>query len=272
MREYARLDQSSDAALCWLLISLKTFRQWAARWASGGSSRFSSSFRNGVAKVPMFEVEADWVENTLRDIPTASLSPCLDLGSSDLSYRAEFQPWIDERVFRPLAARGVVITYCDLKNAPGVDLVIDLMCDDDHAQIVALDPKLVLCCNILEHVAEPAAFAARLATVVRPGGRIVLTVPHRFPYHEDPIDNGFRPTTLEVAALFPGFAVEQASILQAGSYRDDVARRPVGILARHLIRLSLPFLSLKKWKISAEKLLYLFRPYEVTCLLLLKTE
>jgi hypothetical protein len=220
----------------------------------------------------MFEVEADWVETSLRNLPTDSISPCLDLGSSDLAYRTEFQPWIDARVFQPLALRGVAVHHCDLKDAPGVDLVADLMRDDDHARLLAIAPKLVLCCNILEHVPEPAAFAARLATLVRPGGRIVLTVPHRYPYHEDPIDNRFRPGIQEVADLFPGFAVEQAAILEAGSYREEVARQPVRTLTRHLIRQSVPFLGLEKWKQSAERLLYLIRSYEVTCLLLKRTQ
>ena len=218
----------------------------------------------------MFEVEAGWLEKVLSRLSTECLSPCIDLGSSDFVYRTEFQPWIDERVFKPLALRGVAIHHCDLKNAPGVDVVADLMNDEGRTRIMRIAPNSVLCCNILEHVAEPAAFASRLASLLGPGGYLVLNVPHRYPYHEDPIDNGFRPEIQEVAALFPDFSVVEAAVLEAGSYREEVARQPLRILTRHFARLLLPFLGLQKWKRSVARLSYLFRSYEVTCLLLVK--
>jgi len=217
----------------------------------------------------MFPQEAAWIEAALSRMPAESLSPLLDIGSSDLKFRSQ-QPWIEARIFAPLRARGVEIHFCDLKDSPGVDIVADLLSDDGFARLQALGVKTVVCCNVLEHVTDARRFAERLGGLVGPGGRIVLTVPHRYPHHNDPIDTMFRPDVQEAAALFPGFRVEQSATLQPGTYREEFARRPFTLFFRHLFRLPVPFLGWSKWKRSVSKLQYLVRPYEVTAVCLIR--
>lgn len=217
----------------------------------------------------MFPQEAAWIEAALSQVPAESLSPLLDIGSSDLKFRSE-QPWIEARIFDPLRARGVEVHFCDLKDSPGVDIVADLLSDEGLARLQALGVKAVVCCNVLEHVTDARRFAERLGMLVESGGRIVLTVPHRYPHHNDPIDTMFRPDVREAAALFPGFRIEQSAILQPGTYREEFARRPFTLFFRHLFRLPVPFLGWSKWKRSVSKLQYLVRPYEVTAVCLTK--
>ena len=219
----------------------------------------------------MFPQEAAWIEAVLAKIPAESLTPLLDIGSSDLQFRTVEQPWIEAQMFEPLRARGVSVHFCDLKDSPGVDIVADLLSDEGLARLQALELRTVLCCNVLEHVTDAAVFAERLGRLVEPGGRIVLTVPHRYPHHNDPIDTMFRPDVAEAAALFTGFEVEGSAILQTGSYREEFARRPLTLFFRHLFRLPVPFLGWSKWKRSVSKLQYLVRPYEVTALCLRKS-
>ena len=75
----------------------------------------------------MFPQEAEWIAARLSALTAAQLTPLLDIGSSDRQYRTEKQPWIEQRIFAPLAARGVRIVFCDLKDSPGVDIVADPM-------------------------------------------------------------------------------------------------------------------------------------------------
>jgi hypothetical protein len=218
----------------------------------------------------VFEVEAKWIAEVPGTLPLEQASPGLDLGSSDLVYRTKTQPWIAERVFEPLTRRGVKIIYSDLKQSAGVDLVADLMSDTDFDRIRVIQPKTVLCCNILEHVVDRSAFAGRLTALVPAGGHLILTAPRSYPYHEDPIDTGFRPTPQVLAALFPAFQIAEVHEFEAGSYRDQVATAPIRILSRHIIRLLFPFVNYKGWRQSAERFSYLFRSYRVSCLLLRK--
>ena len=126
----------------------------------------------------------------------------------------------------------------------------------------------VLCCNVLEHVPDVRTFGGRLGQIVAPGGRLVVTVPHRYPHHNDPIDTMFRPSPEELSALFPDLKPEAATVLRTGTYRSEFARRPVTLFFRHLFRLPVPFFGFAKWKRSVGKLQYLVRPFEVTCAVL----
>ena len=47
---------------------------------------------------------------------------------------------------------------------------------------------LIICLYVLEHVYDVHSAAARLHRALRPGGRLVLAVPHVYPYHDEPID------------------------------------------------------------------------------------
>lgn len=57
---------------------------------------------------------------------------------------------------------------------------------------------LIVCTEVLEHVADwPAAFA-NLARLLKPGGRLLVTCPHIWVPHEEPYDY-FRPTSWALA-------------------------------------------------------------------------
>ncbi|MBC7205060.1 MAG: class I SAM-dependent methyltransferase [Methyloversatilis sp.] len=66
----------------------------------------------------------------------------------------------------------------------------------------------VLCNQVLEHVFEPDAFITEIRRVLRPGGRVLLTVPFVWDEHEQPYDFA-RYTTFGLKALFErnGFRV-----------------------------------------------------------------
>lgn len=218
----------------------------------------------------MFPQEAAWIAATLAALPTEHLTPVLDIGSAELAFRTVEQPWIEREVFAPLRRRHISVAFADVKGGPGVDVVADLSTVGGMCLLKAMNAQLVLCCNVLEHVPDAADFAQRLADLVRPGGRLVVTVPHRYPHHRDPIDTMFRPDVQELAALFPTCAAEKAAIVRTGSYRDEFRRRPVTLFCRHLFRLPVPFLGWQAWLRSVSKLQYLVRPFEVTCICLVK--
>lgn len=58
----------------------------------------------------------------------------------------------------------------------------------------------VLCNEVLEHAFEPDRLVAEMARVLRPGGRLLLTVPFAWDEHEQPADYG-RYTSFGLAHL-----------------------------------------------------------------------
>ncbi|HEY1261393.1 MAG TPA: hypothetical protein VGF34_19250 [Stellaceae bacterium] len=213
----------------------------------------------------MFEAEARWLCRALDTFAPARLTPMLNLGSSTAQVREGVQPWIENELLRPLRTRGVEIVHVDRREAPGVDLCADLTDPGDVPRLKALEPRALLCCNLLEHVVAPDCLARHCLDLLRPGGLVGVTVPYSYPHHRDPIDTMYRPGLAELERLFAGARLLDGAIIGAGkSYRDDVRARP-WILLRHLARFPAPFLSLEKWRRSMAKLYWLGAEYRITC-------
>ncbi|MBP6014520.1 MAG: hypothetical protein KBA31_19990 [Alphaproteobacteria bacterium] len=218
----------------------------------------------------MHKAETDWIVSRLAGVDPAALSPMLNIGSSTLEFRTKKQPWIEANLIKPLEARGVKIVHADLKSGPGVDITADLTTDDGFKTLAAVGARSIMICNVLEHVLDPRAFANRCLDLVQPDGFAIVTVPHSYPYHRDPIDTMYRPTPEEAASLFDETVVVARDIIDAGSYRDHVKARP-WIISRQIFRAPFPFLGWEKWKRSMGKLYWLVYPYQMTCVLLRKT-
>jgi SAM-dependent methyltransferase len=209
----------------------------------------------------MFPREAAWIGARLAKIPVEELSPLVDIGAS-----AE-KPWVDQLIFAPLKARGVEVVHLNIVPRPEVDLVADILTEEGFAKVAALAPRMVLCCNVLEHVEDPGLFARCCLELLAPGGRLLVTVPRAYPHHRCPIDTMFRPTPDEVAALVPDAELTHSALLPMGYYWDEVRKRP-WILSRQILRLPFPFLGWARWKRTMSKLRFLVSPYMVSFALL----
>ncbi|MEM7525356.1 MAG: hypothetical protein AAF360_16710 [Pseudomonadota bacterium] len=207
--------------------------------------------------------EAVWIGRFLKDLSPTQISPIANIGSSTGDFRKNQQPHIDAEIYAPLSASGVDVVHIDIKAADGVDVVADVTTPDGQAKIAALNAKCMLCFNLLEHLENPTGFCAALERATPSNGLLLVSVPHSYPYHRDPIDTMFRPTPAEIAALFPNCGIETQAVVACGSYRDKVAKKPKLVL-NHLLWALTPFLGLTRWKRNNAKLLWLFRPYLVS--------
>jgi SAM-dependent methyltransferase len=212
----------------------------------------------------MFKAEASWLSRLLAAHDAATLSPLLNIGSSTKTFREVEQPWTDRILFAPLRERGVQLIHLDAKEGDGIDIKADVLADADLPRIKAFRPKSILCCNILEHVVDPAALARRCQEIVGPGGLIFVTVPYSYPFHRDPIDTMYRPAPEALAALFHPAVMLRGEIVDSEeSYRGQIAKRPC-ILLRHISRFPFPFIGFTGWKRSMRKLYWLFHNYRLT--------
>jgi hypothetical protein len=224
----------------------------------------------GTRETAMFEAEACWLRRALDAFAPDRLSPVLNLGSSSALVREAVQPWIEGEVFCPLRTRGVEVIHVDMRELPGVDVKADLTDAADVLRLCALQPNALLCCNLLEHVLEPARLARHCLDLLPSGGLVFVTVPFSYPYHRDPIDTMYRPSPAQLAEVFAGARLLDGTILGAGvSYRDAVRERP-WILLRHVWRFPVPFLSFERWKRSMTRLYWLVAEYQITCAVLEK--
>ncbi len=76
----------------------------------------------------------------------------------------------------------------------------------------------------LEHVRRPQRVLRELALALRPGGRLLLVVPHEWEVHQAPHDY-FRYTHHGVAYLLEQAGLEKIKIRPVGGYFRLLARR-----------------------------------------------
>ncbi len=133
---------------------------------------------------------------------------CLDVGSGHGPY-AQPLAQITERVIRvDVAARS-----------DGVDVIADLQ---DMPQVVDESVDSVLCAQVLEHVPRPADALSEIRRVLRPGGALLLTVPHLSVIHEAPNDFS-RFTRYGLPAPAEGAGLEVEEIHEAGGFLSFVS-------------------------------------------------
>jgi len=160
----------------------------------------------------------------------------LDLGGHRHSRRGRFQ----------MERHPLRVFYADLSPAHSPDTLADAA----ELPFVADCFDAVVCTEVLEHVPEPRRVLSEAHRILRPGGRLLLTVPFLYPIHAYPYDYGrytdsywqtalraagFRNVQLERQGLY--FAVMLNFVKQ---YLDSVRiKEPFGKPLRGLLALSL---------------------------------
>ena len=96
----------------------------------------------------------------------------LDLGAGNQPFRV----W-----YSGLAEKCVAV---DVAPAPGLDVLS--MAAPLPFGSASFDT--VLCTSVLEHVHDAEAAVSEIARILKPGGRLIITVPFLYPTHEAPYD------------------------------------------------------------------------------------
>ena len=216
--------------------------------------------------------EAELLAQWVGELGLAPGDVCLNVGSSTAHFRELEQPHVTQRFIRPLEQAGLRFVHCDMKSAPGVDEVGDVLDPKFRARLKRYKAKLMVCSNLLEHLEDPKAFARACGDLVVEGGYGLFSVPSSYPYHPDPIDTMLRPSPQQLAALLPGWTATRHCELTTGSYWADLRKggRPLMALARHALRVAMPFYRPSTWRTNASRLSYLLRSYRVSIVLLKK--
>lgn len=133
---------------------------------------------------------------------------CLDCG-------AGHSPYADL-----LEAATESVMVVDIEDRSGrVDLIADIQ---DMPQIADGSFDSVISTQVLEHVPDPRAAMSELARVLRPGGHLVLSVPHLSAIHEAPTDF-FRYTQYGLEELCAAADLEVMEIEATGGLVSFIA-------------------------------------------------
>jgi SAM-dependent methyltransferase len=131
--------------------------------------------------------------------PVAGRGVALDVGSSASPYRQR------------LHAAGFETRTLDIDAAAGPDFVGSA--EDTGLPEASFD--LVVCTQVLEHLSRPLVALREIRRVLKPGGHLILAVPHVWPYHPCPGDF-WRFTQEGVAEMCRSAEFEIVTLLGAG--------------------------------------------------------
>lgn len=218
--------------------------------------------------------EAETLARLVLDLHLRPDAVCLNIGSSTKRFREVEQPHIHRDFIAPLEASSLRFIHCDMKRADGVDEVGDILDASFRSRLKKYDADLLVCSNLLEHLANPNEFAQACGELVRNGGFALFSVPSSYPYHADPIDTMLRPTPNELTAMLPGWNVVKSAEMKVGDYWQDLRMtgKPAIGLLKYLARVMMPFYRPQHWSSIAGRLPWLFRPYRVSIALLEKPQ
>jgi len=222
----------------------------------------------------MRQEEAIYVGRIVNKLAKELLGPVLNLGSSTFKFRNNIQPHINKYIFSPLEQSGIKVIHSDIKNLDGVDITGSLFDKNVHEKLKNVKPSIVMLCNLLEHL-EPKQLESVpeiINKITPPGGVVIVTVPYSYPLHYDPIDSYFRPSPEELSDFFTGFERVSVEIVVSTTYYQDLCKKGCRLAARAFIRLFVPFYRPKVWLANAHRILWLFRNYKISCVVIKKPD
>lgn len=175
------------------------------------------------------------------------------------------------QIYRDLVPRHVAYLGIDTVEARarfGYQVPDTIYFEGDEWGVEDGSFDVALCTEVLEHIAEPSAFLARTARCLRPGGRLVLTVPFAARWHFVPYDYWrYTPSSLDMLLTAAGFrevdvrargnpltvacykvmALLLMPLFGAGIGRHRVARRILGCLLLPLLGVVACLANLSLW-------------------------
>lgn len=143
-----------------------------------------------------------WLDTLLEAHAAEMRGVVVDIGGKRENKRGSFRPPEEQ-------ARSWWYLNLDLATRPNI------FADVSAVPLPTASIDTVICTEVLEHLANPAACAAEIQRILRPGGLAFVSVPFMYPIHADPYD--FQRFTEDgLRQLFRGFSTLE--IIPMGGY------------------------------------------------------
>jgi SAM-dependent methyltransferase len=131
----------------------------------------------------------DLLDQALFEIQPLLEGIILDVGGKKINKRGRFQPNLTKY------KNQVSWLYLNME----INTCPDIYGDAHKLPVKSESVDCVLCCEVLEHVADPFTCCSEIYRILKPGGLFVFSVPFIFPIHADPYDFGrFTPERIRL--------------------------------------------------------------------------
>lgn len=170
------------------------------------------------------DLQTNSIERDLRVALDGFRGRLLDVGCGNSPFRHLLDPataqyqGVDVEVARAFGYQNPDTVYYDGHVLPFPDAAFDA----------------VLCTEVLEHIPDPAETIREIHRVLKPGGRLILTLPWSARFHYQPYDyHRYTPSMLQT--LFAAFTAPE--VKPRGTDLSSIASKIVVAYARNVVAL-----------------------------------
>jgi hypothetical protein len=116
-----------------------------------------------------------WLDALLESHASEMHGYVIDVGGKRHNKRGHFRPPHEN-------AKAWIYVNLDMETRP------DLFADVNALPISGQSADIVICTEVLEHLADPFTCSAEIVRILKPGGTAFISVPFMYPIHADPYD------------------------------------------------------------------------------------
>jgi len=172
----------------------------------------------------LLDLQANTIERDLRALFTGFRGRLLDVGCGNSPYRHLLDPavaqyqGVDVPAAKDFGYQNPDTVYYDGHALPFPDASFDA----------------VLCTEVIEHIPDPTEIIREMHRVLKPGGKLIATIPWSARFHYQPYDyHRYTPSMLQ--PLFAAFA--GTAITSRGTDLSTIASKIVVAYARNVLAL-----------------------------------
>lgn len=177
-------------------------------------------------------LEMRHLDSAVRHLTSHASGVMLDVGVGERPYGSLFSPHVKRYFgleYPPVVFGNLNPDLWDYIHV--VHGIIDIFGDAHVLPIADASVDTILSLEVLEHVPDPDRCVAEMARALRPGGKLLITVPFVSPLHQLPYDfRRFTPAGLEKLLSRYGLEIEELRS------RGNVASAAGSMLAHYLLR------------------------------------
>lgn len=184
-----------------------------------------------------------WIEAELRRVAGAGVERALEIGPGCGVYLTTLALLADSVVATDIEPSFIENAAHELSNLPRLSLLVD---DITNTTLEPESFDLVLCTEVIEHIADSPRVLRSIASVLRPGGTLVLSTPQRWCPLELVARVAFRPGLIRIVrAVYrePVLDMGHINVLTSRQLTEQLVAAGLTIESRHTGGVYVPLLA-----------------------------
>jgi 2-polyprenyl-3-methyl-5-hydroxy-6-metoxy-1,4-benzoquinol methylase len=191
----------------------------------------------------LHEFRRDWILDALRRYRTEGMRHALEIGPGSGVYLTTLANFFDKVGAADVANAFLTQARRLADSHPNIDVIED---DIVHSKLPTGTFDLILCSEVIEHIADSGAALAQIGRIIKPDGVLILSTPQKYSLLELASKIAFLPGVIEVVRRIyqePIIETGHINLLTAKAVREQLQRAGFSLKESHVGGLYLPIVA-----------------------------